>query len=315
MTGTGVYDGSDAVVPEMIKWSGNANVIFHMKADEIRGFRDLSISAKPETENKTADGETYIKKKNKGNIEISLTAILSASLGTDVRKVARAMVNAARAGKSGYFYMSGEKLFTCKFMATSAEISNIRLTRAGTWLYAEVAFTLQQCSKYGSGSSSSSSSGSSSSGSSSGSSSSETRKKYTVQIPGMNSVTVWATSVQSAIRQAGGKSWTGSIMVNGKMYEVSKGTLITKKTDSGSSTSSSSSSSKSSSSGSTASKAAEAAKKAIDTITAKAKEVISTINKAKAASSSVTKDANSKTTTTKNTSVVKPAGRGTITPN
>ena len=53
-------------------------------------------------------------------------------------------------------------------------------------------------------------------------------KQFKVQIPGMGVVKVWATSVQEAIKKASGKTWSGTIYVDGKSYYVRQGTIIDK---------------------------------------------------------------------------------------
>ena len=145
---------------EIVKWSGAGGISFFAKPSEIRGFKDLNITATAETEDSTSDGEKFIKKKNKGSYVIQLTAVLNAALKVDVKKVATAITEAARCADTGYFYVGNSKLFPSTFMATEAKISNIRMTGSGVWTYCEVTWTLKQCSKYG-GSASSSSGGSS----------------------------------------------------------------------------------------------------------------------------------------------------------
>ena len=208
---------------DLVNWSGQKGVSFYLKSKEIRGVKDINISASLDTEDNEADSEKYTKKKNAGSYQITLTAVLNAALGVNVKEVAIAMTEAARQGKSGYFYMSTKKLFPSQFMATDAKITNLRLTRKGKWSYAEVEFTLKQCSKYdGTPGTSSSSSSSSSSGGGGGGG---TTKEYKVQIPGMSVVTVKATSVQGAITQAVGSSWTGTVYVDGTSYYVVKGKI------------------------------------------------------------------------------------------
>ena len=51
------------------------------------------------------------------------------------------------------------------------------------------------------------------------------KKKYKVQIPGMGVLEKTATSIQDAITQAMGTSWTGTVYVDGVSYYVNKGKL------------------------------------------------------------------------------------------
>lgn len=60
-----------------------------------------------------------------------------------------------------------------------------------------------------------------------GSGSGTTKKSYKVQIPGMSTVTVKATSVQGAITAACGSNWSGTIYVDGVSYKVEKGKIVT----------------------------------------------------------------------------------------
>ena len=141
---------------DIVKWSGHGGISFFVKPNEIRGFKDLSISAAAETKDSTKDGEKYVQKKNSGSYVIQLTAVLSAALKVDVKDIATAITEAARGGETGYFYTGNTKLFPSSFMATEAKISNIRMNGSGVWTYCEVTWTLKQCSKYGASSSSSS---------------------------------------------------------------------------------------------------------------------------------------------------------------
>lgn len=51
-------------------------------------------------------------------------------------------------------------------------------------------------------------------------------KRYKVEIPGMGPVTVWGTSTESAIRNAAGKNWSGTIYVDGKSVQTKKGKVV-----------------------------------------------------------------------------------------
>ena len=144
---------------DMITWSGRGGISFFIKNNEIRGVKDIGISASVETEDITQGGETFVKKKNCGSYEITLTAVLNAAMGVDVQAVALEMTEAARCGDTGYFYTAGAKLLPSNFMCTSAQVNNVQLTNTGIWKSCEVDWTLKQCSKFD-GSYSSGSSGS-----------------------------------------------------------------------------------------------------------------------------------------------------------
>lgn len=199
---------------DVIRWSGGKDIRFFVKTKEVRGYKDLTISAEPETENKTEDGERYTQKKNTGAYEITFAAVLNAQLGVDVQTLALDMTEAARTGATGYFYIGKKKFLPSLFMATSAKISNIFMTGKGKWISCEVAFTLKQCSKYQYETTSTQTTGSGS-------------RIYRVQIPGMAEVKVYAKSKQDAVTQAVGKNWTGSIYIDKKLHYVIKGTIVT----------------------------------------------------------------------------------------
>lgn len=132
----------------LVKWSGYGGIQFYIKNTEFRGVKDFNISTSTETEDTTSGGEKFIKKKNSGSYQITMTAVLNAALGVDVQKLALQMAEAARRGEKGYFYTYGAKLFTSNFMATDAKINDIHMTPKGVWSECEVQWTLKQCSKY-----------------------------------------------------------------------------------------------------------------------------------------------------------------------
>lgn len=292
---------------ELIKWSGDSQVVFYLKSNEIRGYKDLAISAKLDTENTTVDGQTYTTRKNHGNYEIKLTAVLNASLGVDVYGTAIRFTESARHGSSGYFYIaSGGKLMkflTMQFIATDAQIKNVRTNRAGTWVSCEVDFTLKQCSKFD-GSTTSAAAASSGGGGGGGGGSAggtgATSRKYTVQIPGMGAVTVWATSVQGAIKQAAGTNWNGTIYVDGKTYSVTKGVINTNTTTTNTTTTKTTQTSTVSS---TVQKVVNTVKttvtNVVDKLKTAAQNLLKNVSAAKTASNNVTKNANTKTTVKK----------------
>lgn len=143
---------------EAIRWSGGGGIAFFASSNEIRAFRDLSISVAAETEDTTDSGEKFVKKKNNGGYSITLNAVLLASLGVNVQQTALAISEASRKGDTGYFYANGIKIFPSQFMAVDAKITKINLN-AGIWTECEVAWTLKQCGKFGDGSPAQNSSG------------------------------------------------------------------------------------------------------------------------------------------------------------
>lgn len=135
---------------EIARWNGHK---FEVGSGLIRGFTGLSIKGSSETEDKTSDKQKYVSRKNGKPNEITLTAILNAATGCDVKKEAMDFVNEARAGNKDYFYVATKKLCTCQVMLTEATVKEIAMTNKGVWTRAEVTLTLKQCDKNGSTSS------------------------------------------------------------------------------------------------------------------------------------------------------------------
>ena len=133
---------------DIVKWSGGGGIAFFVKPKSVKGVKDINIKASVDTEDKENGGEKYTVKKNAGGLEITMTAVLNAMLGVNVESCAKAILEAARKGSSGYFYIAGKKLFTANFMMTDAEAQNVTLTGDGKWVSCEVTMTLKQCSKY-----------------------------------------------------------------------------------------------------------------------------------------------------------------------
>lgn len=211
-TGTSA-DYATANGMDIVNWSGNGGISFFVKPNQVKGVKNITIKASAETEEKASDGEKITSKKNAGGIEITMTGILNSMLGVDVEGAAKAIIEAARTGASGYFYIAGKKLFTPNFMMAESQARDILLTGTGEWVNCEIDMTLKQCSKYGG-----ESSGSNKSGGSGG-------KYYKVQISGMSELKVWATSVQGAVTKACGANYTGYVSVDGTTHYVNKGKI------------------------------------------------------------------------------------------
>lgn len=184
---------------ELVRWSGHGGIAFFVQGDQIRGIRDMGISVSSETEETTSGGEKFVKKKNSGGYQITITAELNAMLGVDVKNVALSIAEAARCGESGYFYTSGAKLFTANFMMVDAKISGIVLSTSDKWISCSVQMTLKQCSKY---SGDSVSGGGSSSSGSSKSSSSSSKKTTTKAKSVIKKATEKAKTAISTVQQA-----------------------------------------------------------------------------------------------------------------
>ena len=155
---------------EMGRWNGHK---FIVSPTLIRSFSDLQIKGSCELKDKKNSKQGYVSRKGGNATEVTLTIILSAFTGCDVRKEAMAFVKEARAGKRDYFYVGGKKLISSRLMLTAATVKNVEISHSKTWVNAKVALTMQQCGKNDNTDSSSDSSGSSSSGGGSGGSAKE----------------------------------------------------------------------------------------------------------------------------------------------
>lgn len=215
---------------DLITWSGNGGISFFIKSNEIRGVKDFSISASAETEDKTQSSEKFIKKKNSGSYQISITAVLNAALGVDVQTLALKMTEAARKGDTGYFYTATSKLFPSKFMATDAKVNNIQMTGSGKWSYCEVALTLKQCSKFDGGTSGSSGGSSNTSGSSTKKRSTTSTTKKTTLGDAIGKVVSTVKTVASKVKSAV-TSVVSTISAAKKASSAAKTNLTTKKTN------------------------------------------------------------------------------------
>lgn len=183
----------------IVKWD---DVEFGLFGNQVYGIEDLSITGSCETEEHKEVTEKYVKSTASAPYEISMTGILDAQLGADVKKTALRLTEAARLSEKGYFYTGDSKLFACRFMMLSAEICDINMNPKGAWLSCKVKMKLKQCDKYSGKDTSSSSSGRGSSGSSSSSSSSS--KKASTKKSKITTISVDAVS--SAAPNAPGSS-------------------------------------------------------------------------------------------------------------
>lgn len=107
-------------------------------------FEGLKLSGDAETEDQEGDGQKYVSRKNGKPVEVSLTAILEASLGCDVEGTALAMVAAAQKGETHHLYLGEKRLFDFSLMLTKAATEEIQLSPGGKWVRTKVALTLKQ---------------------------------------------------------------------------------------------------------------------------------------------------------------------------
>lgn len=129
---------------EIARWNGH---IFEVSSEVVRGFTGLSITGSTETEDKESGGQKYVSRKNGKPKQITLTAILNAQFGCDVKAEAMAFVEEATASEKDYFYIGGKKLMECSLMLVQADVSEVAIAPGGTWVRANVKLTLKQCTK------------------------------------------------------------------------------------------------------------------------------------------------------------------------
>lgn len=188
-------------MPEVGKWNSHTFVV---SPNVIRSFTGLTIKGSSETEDKETGDQKYVSRKSGKPAEISLTVLLSALTGNDVRNEALVFVDEARRGSQGYFYVGGKKLVTCQLMLTDASISETQIASNGVWVGCKVQLTFKQSGKYD-GESGGSSSGGGSSGSSSGGSKKTSVKKKTTTSSGILSAVKGAvTGAISAVKKVAG---------------------------------------------------------------------------------------------------------------
>ena len=188
-------------MPEVGKWNSHTFVV---SPNIIRSFTGLTIKGSSETEDKETGGQKYVSRKSGKPAEISLTVLLSALTGNDVRNEALAFVDEARRGSQGYFYVGGKKLVTCQLMLTDASISETQIASNGVWVGCKVQLTFKQSGKYDGESSGSSSGGGSGSSSSGGSKKTSVKKKTTTSSGILSAVKGAVTGAISAVKKVAG---------------------------------------------------------------------------------------------------------------
>jgi len=155
---------------EAARWSGHKWII---SSDEIRSFQDLQITGSSDVEKSDDNDQGYFSYKGSNPTEITMTAILNAHAGNDVRSEVENFVMDSKKGINDYIYIGYKKLFATTMILTNASAKKIEVAPNMTWLSAQVSLTFKQGSSDGLGgikdtSSSDSAGGSSSGGSSSG---------------------------------------------------------------------------------------------------------------------------------------------------
>ena len=123
------------------------NHTFEVNPVLIRSFTGLTIRGGAEVDEKTSNNQKYVRRKAGNAHELTVTVILSAYMGCDVRAEAMSFVEDARNCEEGYFYIAGKKLLPEPLMLTEAQVSEVELSPTGEMVHAQVQLTMQQSEK------------------------------------------------------------------------------------------------------------------------------------------------------------------------
>lgn len=123
------------------------NHTFEVNPALIRSFTGLTIRGGAEVDEKTSNNQKYVQRKAGNAHELTVTVILSAYLGCDVRAEAMSFIEDARNCEEGYFYIAGKKLLPETLMLTEAQVSEVELSPSGEMVHAQVQLTMKQSDK------------------------------------------------------------------------------------------------------------------------------------------------------------------------
>lgn len=123
------------------------NHTFEVNPTLIRSFTGLTIRGGAEVDEKTSNNQKYVQRKAGNAHELTVTVILSAYLGCDVRAEAMSFIEDARNCEEGYFYIAGKKLLPETLMLTEAQVSEVQLSPSGEMVHAQVQLTMKQSDK------------------------------------------------------------------------------------------------------------------------------------------------------------------------
>lgn len=123
------------------------NHTFEVNPVLIRSFTGLTIRGGAEVDEKTSNNQKYVRRKAGNAHELTVTVILSAYMGCDVRAEAMSFVEDARNCEEGYFYIAGKKLLPETLMLTEAQVSEVELSPTGEMVHAQVQLTMKQSDK------------------------------------------------------------------------------------------------------------------------------------------------------------------------
>lgn len=123
------------------------NHTFEVNPVLIRSFTGLTIRGGAEVDEKTSNNQKYVRRKAGNAHELTVTVILNAYMGCDVRAEAMSFVEDARKCEEGYFYIAGKKLLPETLMLTEAQVSEVELSPTGEMVHAQVQLTMKQSDK------------------------------------------------------------------------------------------------------------------------------------------------------------------------
>lgn len=123
------------------------NHTFEVNPTLIRSFTGLTIRGGAEVDEKTSNNQKYVQRKAGNAHELTVTVILSAYMGCDVRAEAMSFIEDARNCEEGYFYIAGKKLLPEPLMLTEAQVSEVQLSPSGEMVHAQVQLTMKQSDK------------------------------------------------------------------------------------------------------------------------------------------------------------------------
>lgn len=123
------------------------NHTFEVNPVLIRSFTGLTIRGGAEVDEKTSNNQKYVRRKAGNAHELTVTVILNAYMGCDVRAEAMSFVEDARNCEEGYFYIAGKKLLPETLMLTEAQVSEVELSPTGEMVHAQVQLTMKQSDK------------------------------------------------------------------------------------------------------------------------------------------------------------------------
>lgn len=130
---------------EIGSWNGH---VFEVSPGVIHGVTGIKVSTGSETETKKSDKQQYVKRKHAKPADVTVSVLLSALLGVDVRSEMLGLLEDARLGKSDYFYVGGSKLLPCKMMLTECSADEYKMTGT-TITECKVTLTMKQAEKIG----------------------------------------------------------------------------------------------------------------------------------------------------------------------